>query len=40
MEVVAIGVVLAYIFIKLWRFVLWLVMIGAVALLIYLQSLT
>lgn len=40
METLAIGVVVVYLVIKLWKFVSWLVMMGVIALVIYLQFLT
>jgi hypothetical protein len=40
MEAIAVGLVVLYIVIKLWKFVSWLVMLGLIALVIYLQFLT
>lgn len=40
METLVIGAVVVYLVIKLWKFVIWLVMMGVIALVIYLQFLT
>lgn len=40
METLAIGVIVVYVVIKLWKFVSWLVMLGLIGLVIYLQFLT